>query len=211
LAPRMTCPVRTSLSPSLMIPAAAIQKTRTNGRGFTLLELVIVMVLIGLVIGGAIGLFVISSSERQLKNIAAEMELFSKRARTLALVQQIPYALTFSEQTVRLGPLVEAGYSDDELRERQQFEKDRGTAATTPKFTPVRETKTFSDYAISVKRWGAVNWYPTKRADPQVWRFDPNGICEPVSVRLEYKSGWVEMDFHPLSGGVREQRMEARK
>ena len=194
-----------------MSPVSAIRKTRKHARGFTLLELVFVMVVIALVTGGAIGMFVLSSSERQLKTVAADMELFTKRARTLALVQQIPYAITFSEQTMRLGPLVEAGYFEDQLKARLQLEKDRGTGGTTPKFTPVRETKTFSDYDISVKRWGGVNWYPTKRADPQVWRFDPNGICEPVSVRLEYKSGWVEMDFHPLSGGVREQRMEARK
>jgi hypothetical protein len=49
------------------------------------------------------------------------------------------------------------------------------------------------------------------RNDPQVWRFDPNGICEPMSVRIDYDDGWMEMDFHPLSAGIRDSSMEARR
>jgi prepilin-type N-terminal cleavage/methylation domain-containing protein len=180
--------------------------------GFTLLELVIVMALIGLAMGGAIALFVVSSAERELKSAAGEMELLAKRARAVAMVQQKPYAITFFDNSARLSPLVEAGYSDDEMKARQQYEEDLlAGGATAPKFSPVRETVSFSNFAVSVRRWGSNNWVPMLRNDPQVWRFDPNGICEPMGVRLDYEDGWIETEFHPLSAGVRDRMMEAKR
>lgn len=185
--------------------------SRRLARGFTLLEMVIVLALIGLALGGAMTLFISTSSERQLKGAAGDMELLAKRARTVAMVQQTPYAITFFEQSVRLSPLVEAGYTDDQLKERQEFESDALRAGgPAPKFSPVRETLTFDSFALSVRRWGSDNWVPMLRNDPQVWRFDPNGICEPVGVRLDFEDGWIEMEFHPLSASVRDRSMEAR-
>lgn len=186
--------------------------TQRRASGFTLLEIVVVMAIIGMAMGGAIALFVVSSSERQLKNAAADMELLSKRARSLAMVQQTPYAITFFDQSARLSPLVEAGYTDEQLEDRRELEQDALKAGgVAPKYSPVRETVDFSEFALSVRRWGSVNWTGMRRKDPQVWRFDPNGICEPVGVRLEYEDGWIEMEFHPLSAGIRDQSMEARR
>lgn len=184
---------------------------RRSARGFTLLEMVIVLALMGLALGGAMAMFISTSSERQLKSAAGDMELLAKRARTVAMVQQTPYAITFFEQSARLSPLVEAGYTDDQLKERQEFEADAlRSGGTAPKFTPVRETVNFDNFALSVRRWGSNNWVPMLRNDPQVWRFDPNGICEPMGVRLDFDDGWMEMEFHPLSASVRDRSMEAR-
>ena len=186
--------------------------SRSRVRGFTLLEMVIVLALIGLAMGGAMTLFIVTSSERQLKSSAADLELLSKKARSIAMVQQRPYAITFFENSARLSPLAEAGYTDEELEARLELEQeamDDGMAA--PKFPPVRETLTLDQFALSVRRWGAVNFIPMLRNDPQVWRFDANGICEPMSVRIDYDDGWMEMDFHPLSAGIRDSSMEARR
>jgi prepilin-type N-terminal cleavage/methylation domain-containing protein len=186
--------------------------SRRLARGFTLLEMVIVLALIGLAMGGAMALFISTSSERVLKSTAGDIELLAKRARSVAMVQQTPYAITFFEQSVRLSPLVEAGYTDDQLRERQQFEADAlQSGGTAPKFSPVRETVSLDSFELSVRRWGSSNWVPMLRNDPQVWRFDPNGICEPMGVRIDYDKGWMEMEFHPLSASVRDRSLEARK
>jgi prepilin-type N-terminal cleavage/methylation domain-containing protein len=185
---------------------------RSSVRGFTLLEMVIVLALIGMAMGGAIAMFIVTSSERQLKSAAADLELLSKKARSIAMVQQRPYAITFFDNSARLSPLAEAGYTDEELEARLEMEQeaiDDGMPA--PKFPPVRETMTLDQFALSVRRWGAVNFVPMLRNDPQVWRFDPNGICEPMSVRIDYDDGWMEMDFHPLSAGIRDSSMEARR
>ena len=185
---------------------------RHSARGFTLLEMVIVLALIGMAMGGAIAMFIVTSSERQLKSAAADLELLSKKARSIAMVQQRPYAITFFENSARMSPLAEAGYTDEELEARLEMEQemlDGGMAG--PKFPPVRETLMIDQFALSVRRWGAVNFMPMLRNDPQVWRFDPNGICEPMSVRIDYEDGWMEMDFHPLSAGIRDSSMEAKR
>lgn len=177
-----------------------------------MLEMVIVLALIGMAMGGAITMFIVTSSERQLKSAAADLELLSKKARSIAMVQQRPYAITFFDNSARLSPLAEAGYTDEELEERLELEQDAmDSGMAAPKFPPVRETLTLDQFALSVRRWGAVNFVPMLRNDPQVWRFDPNGICEPMTVRIDYDDGWMEMDFHPLSAGIRDSSMEARR
>ncbi|MFM2171583.1 MAG: hypothetical protein RI957_1812 [Verrucomicrobiota bacterium] len=195
----------------MMILSSPMRKLRRQ-RGFTLLEMVIVLALIGLALGGAMALFINTSSERRLKGIAADLELLAKRARAVSMVQQTPYAITIFEESARLSPWVEAGYTDDQLRERQDRELaalDSGIPA--PKFSPVRETVSLEGFAMAVRRWGSDNWMPMLRSDPQVWRFDPNGICEPMGIRAEYEDGWIEMEFHPLNASIRDRSMEAKR
>ncbi len=183
-----------------------------NRRGFTLLEMVIVLALIGLAMGGAMALFITTSAERRLKGTAGDLELLAKRARAVSMVQQTPYAITIFSESVRLSPLVEAGYTDDQLRERQDTEeaaRDMGLPA--PKFSPVRESVSLEGYAVAVRRWGSDNWVSMLRNDPQVWRFDPNGVCEPMGIRVEYDDGWIEMEFHPLNASIRDRSMEAKR
>ena len=84
-----------------------ISAARTNKppRGFTLIEIVMVLAIAAIVMGGAVGLMVYSSDERVLRNASGEIELLAKRARTIAILQQTPYALEFREGVVRLLPL----------------------------------------------------------------------------------------------------------
>ncbi len=77
--------------------------------GFTLLEIVIVLAIASLVMGGAVGLMMFSSDEQALRKASGEIELLAKRARTTAILQQTPYALEFREGIVRMMPLAQAG------------------------------------------------------------------------------------------------------
>jgi prepilin-type N-terminal cleavage/methylation domain-containing protein len=181
-------------------------------RGFTLLELVIVMALIGLAMGGAITLFINNSAERRLRNISGDIELLAKRARAVAMVQQTPYAITFTAHEASLGPLVEAGLQPAE-RQMKQLREDEAVAdgLMESRFLPVRDSLSLEEMELSIRRWGAVNWLPMLRQDPLVWRFDPKGMCEPMGVKLEYPDGWIELEFHPLTAGIRDRTMEARR
>jgi hypothetical protein len=46
--------------------------------------------------------------------------------------------------------------------------------------------------------------------NPQIWRFDPDGLCEPLGVRLTLGGSWVEQAYHPLNASVRELSTEFR-
>ena len=88
---------------------SAVRTLNNRSPGFTLLEIVIVLAIAALMMGGAVGLMVYSSDERVLRNSSGEIEVLAKRARTTAILLQTPYALEFRERVVRLLPLAEAG------------------------------------------------------------------------------------------------------
>jgi prepilin-type N-terminal cleavage/methylation domain-containing protein len=192
-------------------PSTTTGQSLRQRRGFTLLEMVFVLALIGIAMGGAIACFGVSSSERHLKGAAKDVELLTQKARAVSLIQQIPYAITVTDGHLRMGPLVEAGYSNSELQEREAYENSlQQQGGVSPKFSQVRTDLDLSAFAVSIRRWGGSQFRPMRRADPEVWRFDPNGLCEPIGLRLEYEDGWIEMEFHPLSATIRDQSMEAR-
>lgn len=183
-----------------------------SASGFTLLEIVIVLALLGLAIGGAVTYFVVNATERQFKNLAGDIEVLSKKARMAAIVQQTPYALTISSTQLQLAPLAEA--TDNELQrierqQREEIQQAQQPQDTQHSFKPVRESLSFRGLEVAIRRWGAVNWARIDRGDVAVWRFDPNGLCEPIGLRFSEDRSWLSLDFHPLSAGIREQQMEA--
>lgn len=181
-----------------MISAARTTKPQ---RGFTLIEIVMVLAIAAIVVGGAVGLMIHSSDERILRNTSGEIELLAKRARTIAILNQTPYALEFREGVIRLLPLVQAGLSDKQNRSNE------------PEVVNSDENRQLSlegGMAVLIRRWNSDKWLPTVKQTVHVWRFDPDGLCEPISVRLALDKSWSEDTYHPLTATIRESQLEAR-
>ena len=192
-------------------------KTSKRGRatGFTLLEMVLVLVAIAVLGGGAIAMMVLSDDERTLTSATSEVEALAKRARTIATLQQRPYALEFYEQTVTLMPLAETLIDPrdrENARAEQEAREAKAAAGGTPAgsgFSAVHASYTIDpDIRMFVRRWASDAWLPIDSKNRQVWRFDPEGFCEPIGVRMEYGRSWVENEFHPLTGGIRDSAKE---
>ena len=202
-----------------MAPKArmTISAARTNNRhpgGFTLLEMVIVLLVVALLGGSAIGFMIISDDERALNRSSVEVEVLAKRARTISALQQRPYALEFFNNRVSLMPLAEAMLepADREKAIAAQAAAAEEAAADVPvsSFSPVHAGwELDEDMRIFVRRWATDTWIPITSETRQVWRFDPEGFCEPVGVRIERGKSWKESEFHPLTGGIRDSTMEA--
>jgi prepilin-type N-terminal cleavage/methylation domain-containing protein len=176
-------------------------------RGFTLLEIVIVLAIASVVMGGAVGLMVYSSDERVLRNTSGEVELLAKRARTTAILLQTPYALEFREGVVRLLPLAAAGRDE----KRTVGGRRIGGEPVTGEDAGERWEYVLDDgVEVFVRRWNASGWLAARKNAVHVWRFDPNGLCEPVSLRLVLDQSWLEDTYHPLTATVRESFMEVR-
>jgi prepilin-type N-terminal cleavage/methylation domain-containing protein len=181
-----------------MISAARTTKPQ---RGFTLIEIVMVLAIAAIVVGGAVGLMIHSSDERILRNTSGEIELLAKRARTIAILNQTPYALEFREGVIRLLPLVQAGLSDKQNRSNE------------PEVVNSDENRQLSlegGMAVLIRRWNSDKWLPTVKQTVHVWRFDPDGLCEPISVRLALDKSWSEDVYHPLTATIRDSQLEAR-
>ena len=187
-------------------------RTNKRGGGFTLLEIVIVLAVAAIITGGALSFMHYSSDERVLRDISGEVEVMAKRARTAAILQQTPYALEFRADGVRLMPLAETGELDrktglgNEIGGREVVEEGEEERSE-----PIREQLIYpDDMAVSVRRWNTVAWIPMTRDALQIWRFDPDGLCEPVSVRYTIDKGWAEDTYHPLTASIRDSQLEAR-
>jgi prepilin-type N-terminal cleavage/methylation domain-containing protein len=194
---------------------SAVRTRKRSQAGFTLLEIVVVLVIVAIVIGGAFGLMIASDDERALNRDSVEIEVLAKRARAISSLQQRPYALEFYEQTVTLMPLAEALLDprdrEDALaaQEERQAKAGAGGAPASSGFSPMHASWTIhEDNRMFVRRWASDAWVPSDSKNRQVWRFDPEGFCEPIGVRLECGRSWVENEFHPLTGGIRDTAKE---
>lgn len=181
-------------------------KTNSQAQGFTLIEIVLVLAIAAIIMGGAVGMMIYSSDERLLGDASGEIEILAKRARTTAILQQTPYALEFRQGIVRMLPLAQAGR--DEKRTvggrrigGEPVEEDAGDRW---------ELTLDNGMQVLVRRWNSGAWLPTVKNDVHVWRFDPNGLCEPLSVRLEIDKSWSVDTYHPLTAAIRESELEAR-
>ena len=185
-----------------MISAA---KMNDRSKGFSLIEIVVVLAIIGLFMGGALGLMAFSSNERALRNTSGEIELLAKRARTIAILRQTPYALEFREGSIRLLPLAETGNPD---LKKTKLSSAPGAEATVPDKS--RQLNLEGGMAVLVRHWNSEKWLPAVKQNVQVWRFDPDGLCEPISIRLTLGKSWAEDTYHPLNATIRESHLEAQ-
>ncbi|BCU79033.1 hypothetical protein [Luteolibacter sp. LG18] len=182
------------------------------------MEIVMVLAIAALVIGGAVGLMVYHTSERELRRVSGEVEIMAKRARMIALLQQKPYAIVFVPGKVLLMPLAEMSGTEQNVsrslgsqRSSHSAESptDEEVSPSAAAQAPVHdEIALDGEFSMMVRHWGADKWVPMDERRPEVWRFDPEGLCEPISVRLTYKDGWIEDEYHPLTASIRDSATE---
>jgi prepilin-type N-terminal cleavage/methylation domain-containing protein len=185
-------------------------KTRNRAQeGFSLIEIVMVLAIAAILLGGAVALMVFSSDERALRDVSGQVELLAKRARTVAILQQTPYALEFRPGIVRLLPLAEAGQQEEKTALGQTVGGERVVAAGPN--GPVHDQISLDPSMASfVRRWNAEEWLPMSDRIIHVWRFDPDGLCEPLGVRLTIGSNYIEDTYHPLTATIHDTAMEVK-
>lgn len=183
-------------------------KPRRGRAGFTLLEIVIVIAIVAMLAGGAVAAMVYNASARKLDRAAREVETMAKRARAIAILRQAPYALVFHDGKAMMMPLAEVDEDPANRDERDLRAQAEGRSL------PMRaEFVAPDDMVLGLRRWGASDWlvFDNERTS-MVWRFDPDGLCEPVTIRFEIDGGesWLAQDYHPLTAAVRDSEMVAK-
>lgn len=184
------------------VMTSAARTRNSISRGFTLLEIVISLTIMGLIVGGALGVMLYSKDERALREASTEIEAMAKRARASAILHQTPYAMEFSEGGVRLMPLAEALGAIDERRRKEGDGVPQGGERMDFALEPGMD--------LHVRRWGARGWDHVVKRVVHVWRFDPDGLCEPLSLRMVIGKNWQEDEYHPLTAAIRDSQMEIR-
>ncbi|MFT3991283.1 MAG: prepilin-type N-terminal cleavage/methylation domain-containing protein [Luteolibacter sp.] len=187
-----------------MISAARTSNFRSPGalKGFTLFEIVVVLALSAMIVGGAIGMMVYSSDERALRDASTQIEVLAKKARTKAILKQRPYAIVFHGKTASLTPFGQAG----------QTSPSDENISPTGEITEVNPVVTIpEDMGLSILRWNTgEKWIPIQKDVTQVWRFDPEGLSEPIGIRYQINQSWQQDTYHPLTATIHTTELEAR-
>ncbi len=165
-----------------------------------------VLALAAIIMGGALGMMVFASDEHALRNASGAIELLAKRARTTAILQQTPYALEFRQGIVRMMPLAQAGRVEEKTASGHQIGGERV-------LMPGEQNQQFvlpAGMELMVRRWSSTDWLATGRKSIHIWRFDPTGLSEPISLRLVLKRSWQEDTYHPLTASISDSQLESR-
>lgn len=173
--------------------------------GFTLLEIVIVITIAVLMMSGALVAMRYSSDERVLHRASGEVELLAKRARMQAVLKQTPYALVFRQGRVNMMPLAKA-WREVNAEESKMRKADPKEMVGGEEEQYVLE----EGMAVTVRRWNSNQWLTTLKDVAHIWRFDPNGLCEPLTVRLDYRKSWEQNTYHPLTATAVDTEMEVQ-
>lgn len=176
-------------------------------QGFTLIEIVIVLMIIGLVTGGSIAAMLLTSSERVLRNASGEIELLAKKARTASILHQTPYAIEFHAGSVRLLPFAEASEFE---RTTALGNSIGGEAVEQEGPRSIREEIEIDpDITLTVRRWNTTDFITPSENKVPVWRFDPDGLSEPLTVRFEIGKSYAMDTYHPLTATIADSELEA--
>jgi len=61
-----------------------------------------------------------------------------------------------------------------------------------------------------LKRWNSDSWIAVEAGSVELWRFDPNGLSEPISVQLQIEESTATLDFNILTASIRDQEYDLR-
>jgi type II secretory pathway pseudopilin PulG len=157
------------------IPRAQGLGSRRAG-GYTLLEIAMVVAIIVLIIGAAVPLTSGFTKEQRLRDVVRELLVLAKTARADAMTTGRASEVVFTKKGFGL-----RRPGDEELSET--FSLPRGMRYVIEPFG--------ADKAV--------------RPDGQQWVFQPTGLCEPLSVRVEEDEAWMQVTFDALTAGIADE------
>lgn len=185
-----------AVSPSRHRPAF---RSKAGARGFTLIEVMAALFIFSLIIGIAILSIRSVSAEQKMRDTTEVLKQYAKEARRLAIEEQRPWAVEFRPGRFMLTDMSMGGDAEEESSIRYT-EDDEEEAAGVGK---VERTHDFSAHAnIGVQRFHEKDVRPIDKRVPEIWRFEPSGLCEPIVIRFTNEDGFFEMEFNPLDAHV---------
>jgi len=149
---------------------------RGRCRGYTLLEIALVVAIIVLLIGAAVPFTSGFAREQRFREVVRELNVYAKTARTDALTTGRPAEVVFARDGFML--------------------RRPGDGAKSRTF------KLPGDMRYFIIPFGTSRGL---RPDGQRWVFQSSGLCEPLTVRLEEGEAWMEVTFDALTAGLADE------
>ena len=152
--------------------------------GFTLLEIVIVLVIITLILGLSVVSFDTVFQEQELRKPVLQFKDLTAEAVRRATLYERPQVLFFDKAGMVLPMRV--GHQAD------------------GRPMPVKRLTLPPGMSLMLRRFGSEKFLP---AEGQRLIVSPSGLCEPLTARFELGPSWFEVTLDPLTGAAKEERM----
>jgi prepilin-type N-terminal cleavage/methylation domain-containing protein len=149
---------------------------RRSPRGYTLLEIALVVALIALIIGAAVPLTSGFTREQRLRDVVRDVLVYAKTARSEAMTTGRPAEVVFAREGFAL---------------RRPGEEEPSESRQLPR-----------GMRYVIEPFGAKK---AVRPDGQRWIFQPTGLCEPLTVRVEEDEAWMQVTFDALTAGIADE------
>ncbi len=181
---------------------------KSSSRGFSLLEIVIVLVIAAVVLAAAAVMIGTPRAEKALREEHAKIEDLVRQGRALAVTYQQPFVVELRKGEAHLRPFANPEQTPEYY--------DDGQPATSLK--PLSEMNwpriemISEEYEMAVRRWGQQNAIVLENRDPQLWMLEPEGLCEPISIRLSKNFGDISLArvYHPLTGMAEDEKLRIK-
>lgn len=157
-----------------------------NSRGFTLIEILVVLFLASLIFAAVLPTAGNLLIQEQVRGAARKVSLFAKTARTQALAEQQPYHIIFEKNTFMVSPIAPP----------KKTEKEEAKPGFTESYRLPK------DVLCQIRSWEEEKWSKAENLD---WVFQPTGLCEPLRIRLSKDNAWFEMEFNPLTANTQNE------
>lgn len=184
---------------------------RDNDRraAFTLIEIMLVVVIIGISAAAALPVFVRSFRGAQLRTSMRTLVMLHKYARSTAVLKQEHHALLFDTATHKItlitaqerGSELRGGFIDQEIPDAappENMEEDGGEDAVDI----AKRTERYLEDGVRIERF--VSGRSDQEVDGIYWiNYFPNGMCDEYTVMVEdSRDKRAEMEVDSISGKV---------
>jgi prepilin-type N-terminal cleavage/methylation domain-containing protein len=157
-------------------------------RGFTLLEMVIVLAIMALLTGVAVMSFDSVGHQQELRRPVSELLRMTAEAVQRASLYERAQVINFDTE----------GFSM-----RYKTDADGRTSAGDTQLWQ-RRVDTPANLKFTLRRFGSEKFVA---AAGQRLVIAPGGLCEPLTARFELGPSWIEIVLDPLSGGAQSETM----
>lgn len=198
--------------------------------GFTLVEVVIALTVVAILAGMAVPAIDSVQKERIAREPVNALALLAREVRLRAMKEHRPYQIVFVREGFRASRFFQPYGGVEEFEELQlelqQLEQKQSiidaSAARGISMENVEEDlrrekveaghRYSAAYDLnpsilcSLRIWNEPDWISLTGGEFRRWIFQPSGMCEPMSVRMENEGSFFEVTFHPLTADIQSER-----
>lgn len=209
---------------------SAIGKRENGSAAFTLVELVTALAVIAIITAMAVPAIDGVQKERVAREPINELYLLAREVRLRAMKERRPYQIVFDGDGFRASRFFQPYGGVEEFEELQrelevldqqnailEASAARGVSMeegeVDPRIEELEEGIRFASehlidpsLRLSLRVWDESDWIVMRGSEYRRWVFQPSGMCEPMSVRMENDGSFFEVTFHPLTADIRSER-----